>query len=409
MRQEELREAGGLGGDAAGWLAEAIGHLHRGVADRIFGVSGPGARPARVVHDAISGVVYDAVGTGVRSGIRAAGTVAALGSDPGAPPLADGPRAAQAAAVLNAYVGDRLERTGSPLATRMTIRDEHGHEVGLTREALRLAFPDATDHVVVFIHGLGETERGWRLGAAKWHGDPHSTHGERLRADLNATPVLLRVNTGLRIPENGRRLADLLDELVANWPVPVHVVDLVGHSMGGLIARSAAHHTERPWAVLLRHVACLGSPHGGAPLEKGVNVLAHGLNRVPELRPIAQAINLRSAGIKDLRHGSLCDADWDDVDVDGWLTGSCGDVGMPPQARCHVLTASLHADPEHPISTLLGDLLVRHGSGQGADLPFERRAHTGRLNHFALLNHPAAYAWLRATLGHPAQLPAATA
>jgi pimeloyl-ACP methyl ester carboxylesterase len=401
-RQDELREAGRLAADAVGWLAGAIGEVHGGIADRAFGATGPAATPVRRVHDRVSRTVYDAVGSGLRSGVRAAGAVSALVTEERTP-LAEGPAGAQATAILNAYVGDRLERAGSPLAMPMTIRVD-GRAVPPTREALREAFPQATDHVVVFLHGLGETEHGWLLGAERWHGDPRSTHGTRLLRDLRATPVEIRMNTGLRIPENGRRLAALLEALVAVWPVPVHVVDLVGHSMGGLVCRSAAHDRSRAWTVLLRHVCCLGSPHAGAPLEKGVNAAAHGLARIAELRPVAQAINLRSAGIKDLRHGSAHDDDWRDLDVDGWLAGRCGDLELPPQARCHVLSASVHRDPEHLLSRALGDLLVRHASAQGTGLPFERRAHAGAVNHFALLNHPVAYAWLRACLGDPPQL-----
>jgi pimeloyl-ACP methyl ester carboxylesterase len=43
-----------------------------------------------------------------------------------------------------------------------------------------------------------------------------------------------------RIADNGNELVGLLDELVAGWPVPVTEIVLIGHSMGGLVARSAA-------------------------------------------------------------------------------------------------------------------------------------------------------------------------
>ncbi len=50
------------------------------------------------------------------------------------------------------------------------------------------------------------------------------------------------MNTGLHISDNGRRLAELLDRLDGCWPVPVEEILLVGHSMGGLINRSACHY-----------------------------------------------------------------------------------------------------------------------------------------------------------------------
>ena len=59
--------------------------------------------------------------------------------------------------------------------------------------------------------------------------------------DLGYTPVFVRFNTGRHISENGASLAALLDELVADWPVEVERIAIVGHSMGGLVARSACH------------------------------------------------------------------------------------------------------------------------------------------------------------------------
>jgi pimeloyl-ACP methyl ester carboxylesterase len=91
--------------------------------------------------------------------------------------------------------------------------------------------------VVVFLHGLFETEFSWRLGA----GEDGETYGSRLARDLGCTPVDVRYNTGRHISENGRSLSELLEAVVAEWPVEVEEVALVGHSMGGLVARSACH------------------------------------------------------------------------------------------------------------------------------------------------------------------------
>ena len=85
-------------------------------------------------------------------------------------------------------LGDRLEAEGSPLAIPMQVR-----RVGET----------VTPHVVVFLHGLGETEYAW--------GSPN--YGDLL--DDCARPVFVRFNTGRHISENGASLAALLDELVA--------------------------------------------------------------------------------------------------------------------------------------------------------------------------------------------------
>jgi triacylglycerol esterase/lipase EstA (alpha/beta hydrolase family) len=55
-------------------------------------------------------------------------------------------------------------------------------------------------------------------------------------------PCTVRYNTGLHISQNGRALAEQLEELVQAWPVPVEEICIVGYSMGGLVARSALHY-----------------------------------------------------------------------------------------------------------------------------------------------------------------------
>ena len=65
--------------------------------------------------------------------------------------------------------------------------------------------------------------------------------------------------------------------MVAAWPVEVEEVALVGHSMGGLVSRSAAHSRSSDgaaWVEHVRKVVSLGSPHMGAPLEQAVHYAA---------------------------------------------------------------------------------------------------------------------------------------
>ena len=97
-----------------------------------------------------------------------------------------------------------------------------------------------------------------------------------------------------------------MEQLVAAWPVDVDEIALVGHSMGGLVARSACCHAaeaDADWARLVKHSVSLGTPHMGAPLEQAVHVLSAGLARLPETRPFANFLRRRSGGIRDLRQG----------------------------------------------------------------------------------------------------------
>jgi pimeloyl-ACP methyl ester carboxylesterase len=215
--------------------------------------------------------------------------------------------------------------------------------------------------------------------------------------------VYLRYNTGLHVSDNGRALARLLEDLVRGWPAGVEELVLVGHSMGGLVARSACHYGEAEgmrFTDSVRHVFCLGTPHLGADLEKGANTLSWALSRLPETRGMARLLNARSVGIKDLRFGSCVEEDWCDCDVDEFMQDRCQEVPFLPDAHYYFVCSNLYRGR---FGALLGDLLVRvpsasgRGSGKGRRIPFEvDNGHemTG-LNHFDLLGHPAVYEQLR--------------
>jgi pimeloyl-ACP methyl ester carboxylesterase len=364
MRTSELQAAGDLVGSAVGGTASFIQDAHAGVASRPFGLLGPLAAPVRVVHDRVSGAAYRAVAAALAAGPRA---LVKLTPGNGIP-AADTLRGSMALGALNGAIGDRLEETGNPLALEMSFR---GNETPATRR------------LVVFVHGLCETDEAWRLGRTP-------PYGTRLYEELGYTPLYLRYNTGLHISDNGRRLAALLEQTVREWPVPVDEIALVGHSMGGLVARSACHYGGA-WSRLVRHVFCLGSPHLGAPLEKGAHALGYALDRLPETRPLANLVNGRSVGIKDLRFGSCVEEECDIPFLD------C--------ATYYFVGATLTKSKR----SLVGDLLVQFssasGQGRTRKIPFEidKGMHLPRANHFQLLNHPAVYeqlaSWLSAAGG----------
>jgi pimeloyl-ACP methyl ester carboxylesterase len=233
--------------------------------------------------------------------------------------------------------------------------------------------------------------------------------GFRLERELGVTPLYVRYNSGLHVSENGARLARLLDDVVSSWPCEVSELALVGHSMGGLVARSACHLAERDggeWVPATRKVVYLGTPHLGAPLEKLTNVAAWGLAALPETRPVATVLNARSAGIKDLRYGSLLHEDWADCDPDALLGDRCGDVPLLETADHHWVCATLTRKPDGPLGRLVGDLLVLFSSGSGRGgrrgrripLVEENGHHLGGATHFDLLNHPVVDEHLRAWL-----------
>lgn len=305
--------------------------------------------------------------------------------------------------VANGIWGDWLARTDNGLAVPLAFR-RHGRDVPLTAAALREAWPDARNRLAIFVHGLCCDEQSWLLYAERDENEQPRTYGSRLHDELGYTPLYLRYNTGRHISENGEDFARALQALVSQWPKKVQRIALIGHSMGGLVIRSACHHALAEgldWTGKVTQVVCLGSPHQGAPLEKIGNVATAVLGAIDITRPIATAINSRSSGIKDLRHGSLRAEDWRDLDPDGLL----GDTRQPatplPKARYHYIGARLGPE-NHALGLVLGDGLVRQGSASGHHRDEARRVafkdgdgHVlAQLHHMQLLNHPQVYGHL---------------
>jgi pimeloyl-ACP methyl ester carboxylesterase len=382
-----------------------IHEVHQGIAHRAFGAVGPVGRPVQVVHDAVSAVSYGAVRLALGAGARAVGGAAELRARGGTEE--ETPARRRALAILNGAHGDLVREAAPALALDMTVRVA-GKAVPIEPAALRTAFPGAGARPVVFLHGLTESEVSWGYRSERHSGRPGVTYGTQLQEDLGLTPVYLRYNTGLHISDNGRSLDALLTALVEAWPLPVQDVVLIGHSMGGLVARSALHQAgggtpeAHGWTHLVRDTVTLGSPHLGASLERGVHRLAARLDQLPETRPLARLLTLRSVGIKDLRHGTLVEADWTDRDLDALTPGTHTHVPLLDGARHFVVLATLSRNPSGRLADLLGDLLVHPRSATGDTGGDDRLAfppdhvhRLGGLHHFDLLNHPRVYEQLK--------------
>lgn len=368
------------------------------VAPGVRGVS----QAVRVLHDGISFGIYGGIRAGIGIVAVAAKAVAAATAIEDREPRA-GSAADLAVAAINGVAGDRLERDGNPLAVKMSLR--HGDAtVAACREALTDAFPEASPRLALFIHGLAANDAAWRFYSREHYANDATTYGSRLRDDLGYTPLYVRYNSGLHISENGAQLAALLDRVVSAWPVAVEEILLIGHSMGGLVARSACHHAQRDalrWAARVRHVFFLGSPHRGAPLEKFGNVAAWVLDRFDVSRAFATVINKRSAAIKDLRFGAILDEHWQGADPDALLDDRTGAVRSIEGANHYFVAATLTRDPRHPLAVAIGDWLVREASAAPARhwrhlrVPFASGRHFGPMTHMQLLNHPEIYAQIR--------------
>ncbi len=354
MEESEVRGLGHLVGQMVGEVVGWVEEVHEVVAARVFGPLGELGSPFRLAHDSVSHGAYAAV----RAVAGAAGDSggALLAPLARGAPLATSSGGAQVLATLDAFVGDRLVDDGSPLALPMALRCG-SKDVIPGRDRLGAAFPGATGRLVMFVHGLAETDLAW-MGRDD-EGRPWS-YAHALEPH-GWTGALVRYNTGRHIAANGMSLASLIENVVTGWPVPVVDLALVGHSMGGLVIRAAcAYGVEagQGWPRLVRSCVYLGSPHHGATLEQGVNVAGCLLGHLTGARPIAALLRLRSAGIQDLRHG-LFTAGEDDS-----LVGNSGPV-LLATSRHHLVAAHLGSSERHPAAVLLGDLMVRRGSALG--------------------------------------------
>jgi pimeloyl-ACP methyl ester carboxylesterase len=359
-----------LGGAVAG-----IGRIHKAIADRAFGATGPGATAARVIHDAVARNVYG----GMRAGtaVLGRGAEAVIGERG---PISVAPLGAGVLAAIDGLIGDVLEEERPALALPMSVRVDG-------RAVSPADVPDPCPRVAVFVHGLMETEFSWG----------REPYGDRLEG---WTPVYVRYNSGRHISDNGASLDALLEQLTADWPVALERIALVGHSMGGLVARSAAHQAAlrgAAWVKHVTHLVSLGTPHMGAPLEQSVHYLSAALHALPETRPFGTFFRRRSSGIRDLRQGSLVDVDWRDCDREALRARACEEVPLLDGATHCFVSATLTRDPRHPVGRLFGDCLVLVPSASGRsrtrrlDFRDEDGLHIGGASHFALLRHPQVY------------------
>jgi len=378
-RVAELRGAVRLIGEGVAAATTVVQDMHRAISAApldLLAAAHPAGEAARTVHEGVRDGVYACVRGATRLLARAADLALERG--------AVRPRLALPGPLLGALrgvLGDHLARGDSPLGCAMQLR-QGGQPLALTRAALSAALPDARPRVAVFVHGLACDESCWQRAARR---DPAARagvdHAALLAERHGYTALQVRYNSGQRVADSGAELAALLAELAAAYPGGIDRLALIGHSMGGLVARSAAHHGQASgaaWVGALRDVICLGSPQLGAPLEQLGAAAVAVLAAIGVTAPLARVLDARSAGIKDLRVGAI---------VDG------AEALRPPGTRYHSVAGAL-GGPGHPLGWALGDGMVRvssaHAGEDGVRIP--------GLHHMDLLDHPAVFAEIAGVL-----------
>ncbi len=239
-------------------------------------------------------------------------------------------------------------------------------------------------------------------------------HGEALAQALGCTLLTLRYNTGLHISSNGQALALLLEQLLADWPVPLQEIHVLAHSMGGLVMRSGAHvavQSGKRWRQQLKTIVFLGTPHHGSPLERAGNRVDVILASTPYTTPLRRLAQLRSSGITDLRYGLLLDEDWAGRDRFRRAPDHRTVLPLPEGVACYAVAGTVAGAVSKKrgllAERLVGDGLVPLHSALGQHDDAARSLHFAktstfiayRTNHIALLSSPEVGAQLLAWLG----------
>ncbi len=385
LHASDLHGLGRLAVDATLGITGIVETMHHNISR----VPGPLGKATQKPTKGITGLVYRSirgvtrlVGGGVD--LALANLASLVGEEPSSPA-----REAVLAA-LNGVLGDHLAASGNPLAIPMRFR-RGGQALVLRRPSLSKAIPRPTGRLLVLVHGLCRNDLQWQRNG--------HDHGEALARSRGlqppCTPLYLHYNSGRHVSTNGREFARLLESLVRAWPVPVEEIAILAHSMGGLVARSALHYgaqARQAWPGKVAKVVFLGTPHDGAPLERGGNWVNVVLDRSPYTTAFARLGKLRSAGITDLRQGNLLDEDW--AGRDRFVTTRRRLVPLPDGVPCFAAAASLARKGSALRERFLGDGLVPvpsalgHGrTPKGAlGIPAKRQWIGYGMNHLDLLD-----------------------
>ncbi|MBC7751483.1 MAG: alpha/beta fold hydrolase [Candidatus Saccharibacteria bacterium] len=254
---------------------------------------------------------------------------------------------------LNGIMGDHLVYDCNPLALPMLVYDRH----------LKLFTGPLSGRVVILVHGLC-------MDMHSWYPSKYQSLGEQIHRQQDCTVLYLSYNTGRRISLNGQSFSKLLNDLVIKNP-DISQLDIIGHSMGGLVSRSALFYGKQSgfnWIFLVDHLMCLGSPHQGALLERLGYMMIDKVGKIPFAGTVARLGDLRSAGIIDLRWGSIRDDDWEHL-----KSGRRGDFAdnrrpapLPSNIKAYFIAGTIERENIHSKTReAVGDYLVSVKSALG--------------------------------------------
>ena len=374
---------------------DEVTHIAEGMYRNIAAFSWPLGKAPEGPAPGIAGFVYSSIRK-VNNITRHATGWALGGLSPSLDrTLLPGPHREAAISALNGVCGDHLARSGNALAIPMRLRvfippsitGEESSSEGIPAEirtAERTSFanlfevekrpveiyprPEALAEksfspgrrLLILVHGLSMNDREWTSN--------QRNHAQALAEKYGYTPVYVLYNSGRNISTNGRELCQQLTGLLDKWPAPVDSITFIGFSMGGLLTRSAmqiAQDDGHAWLGKVDKAAYVGTPHHGAVMERGGFWLQKSLTYSPYTVPLSALGRIRSDGITDLRHGNVCDADWQHHDEHEDHADRRQPVPLADGVKHYAIAATLSGGPGERLGKLLGDGLVHPSSATG--------------------------------------------
>ena len=171
-------------------------------------------------------------------------------------------------------------------------------------------------------------------------------------------------------------------------------------------ACDVGQHAGHAWPRALKKIIFLGTPHFGAPLERGGNWVNVILDTSPYTAAFARLAKIRSAGITDLRHADVRDADWQQQDRFASSRKAKANAHVSPLpvgVKCYAIAAVIGKKSGSLAGNILGDGLVPVQSALGLHddparalaIPKSRQWIGYEMNHMDLLDRKDVYARIR--------------
>lgn len=281
--------------------------------------------------------------------------------------------------------------------------------------------------IALLVHGLLVDEQNWTLGS--------SPFPDQIRKYLGWAPVMVRYNSGQHIWKNGALLADRIVELYDTFGPRLGRIRIIGHSMGGLVSRSAVEHLRRRNHSALNHIDrlfLLATPNHGADLERLGHAFEYLLSTAEEapktaagmfrrvirrggakvglkfevvtaaaemvsvitgmpFRSILSVVAARSDGMRDVRFGYMTREESESAahDHDRFMLNHRRPLPPPAHVRVYTVAGSLWPDVGAQPSRLRTDGLVSVASAAGVGEEFDdlQALRSGRHAELPLLVH----------------------